>query len=199
VETTDLTDTSFLDNVHGVVIPGGFGHRGTEGKIEVIRLARERNIPFLGLCLGLQLAVIEYARHVCGLEGANSTEMDPRTPHPVIDILPEQKQIMDKGGTMRLGAYTAVLKEDSLVRALYQTPEVSERHRHRYEVNPKYHPVIAEKGMIFSGCSRDGRLVEFIELPSLKFFLATQAHPELKSRMEVPAPLFYGFVRACLD
>jgi len=199
VETTDLTDISFLDDVHGVVIPGGFGHRGAEGKIEVIRLARERNIPFLGLCLGLQLAVIEYARHVCGLEGANSTEMDPRTPHPVIDILPEQKQIMDKGGTMRLGAYTAVLKEDSLVRALYQTPEVSERHRHRYEVNPKYHPVIAEKGMIFSGCSRDGRLVEFIELPSLKFFLATQAHPELKSRMEVPAPLFYGFVRACLD
>jgi CTP synthase len=199
VETTDLTDTSFLDNVHGVVIPGGFGHRGTEGKIEVIRLARERNIPFLGLCLGLQLAVIEYARHVCGLEGANSTEMDPRTPHPVIDILPEQKQVMEKGGTMRLGAYTAVLKEDSLVRALYQAGEASERHRHRYEVNPMYHQVIAEKGMLFSGCSRDGRLVEFIELPSLKFFLATQAHPELKSRMEAPAPLFYGFVKACLN
>jgi CTP synthase len=199
VETTDLTDTSFLDDVHGVVIPGGFGHRGTEGKIEVIRLARERNIPFLGLCLGLQLAVIEYARHVCGLEGANSTEMDPRTPHPVIDILPEQKQVMDKGGTMRLGAYTAVLKEDSLVRALYQATEASERHRHRYEVNPTYHQVIAEKGMLFSGCSRDGRLVEFIELPSLKFFLATQAHPELKSRMEAPAPLFYGFVKACMD
>jgi len=199
VETTDLTDTSFMDDVDGVVIPGGFGHRGTEGKIEVIRLARERNVPFLGLCLGLQLAVIEFARHVCGLDGANSTEIDPHTPHPVIDILPEQKEIMDKGGTMRLGAYTAVLKEDSLVRALYQTPEVSERHRHRYEVNPVYHPVIAEKGMVFSGCSRDGRLVEFIELPSLKFFLATQAHPELKSRMEAPAPLFYGFVKACLD
>jgi len=199
VETTDLTDTSFMDDVDGVVIPGGFGHRGTEGKIEVIRLARERNVPFLGLCLGLQLAVIEFARHVCGLDGANSTEIDPDTPHPVIDILPEQKEIIDKGGTMRLGAYTAVLKEDSLVRALYQTPEVSERHRHRYEVNPVYHPVIAEKGMVFSGCSRDGRLVEFIELPSLKFFLATQAHPELKSRMEAPAPLFYGFVKACLD
>jgi CTP synthase len=199
VETTDLTDTSFMDDVDGVVIPGGFGHRGTEGKIEVIRLARERNVPFLGLCLGLQLAVIEFARHVCDLDGANSTEIDPHTPHPVIDILPEQKEIMDKGGTMRLGAYTAVLKEDSLVRALYQTPEVSERHRHRYEVNPVYHPVIAEKGMVFSGCSRDGRLVEFIELPSLKFFLATQAHPELKSRMEAPAPLFYGFVKACLD
>ena len=198
VETTDLTDTSFMDDVDGVVIPGGFGHRGTEGKIEVIRLARERNVPFLGLCLGLQLAVIEFARHVCGLDGANSTEIDPNTPHPVIDILPEQKEIMDKGGTMRLGAYTAVLKEDSLVRALYQTPEVSERHRHRYEVNPVYHPAIAEKGMVFSGCSRDGRLVEFIELPSLKFFLATQAHPELKSRMEAPAPLFYGFVKACL-
>jgi CTP synthase len=199
VETTDLTDTSFLDDVDGVVIPGGFGHRGTEGKIEVIRLARERNIPFLGLCLGLQLAVIEFARHVCGLEGANSTEIDPHTPHPVIDILPEQKEIMDKGGTMRLGAYRAFLKEDSSVRSLYQNAEVSERHRHRYEVNPVYHPVIAEKGLCFSGRSGDGRLVEFIELPSLRFFLATQAHPELKSRMEAPAPLFYGFVKACLD
>ncbi|MGD2126584.1 MAG: CTP synthase (glutamine hydrolyzing) [Desulfobacteraceae bacterium] len=199
VETTDLKDTSFLDGVDGVVVPGGFGHRGTEGKIEVIRMARERNIPFLGLCLGLQLAVIEFSRNLCGLAGANSTEMDPDTPHPVIDILPEQKQITDKGGTMRLGAYPAVLKEGSLVQSLYQSTEVSERHRHRYEVNPEYHGIITEKGMVFSGCSRDGRLVEFIELPSLKFFLATQAHPELKSRMEAPAPLFYGFVKACLN
>ncbi len=198
IETTDLKDTAFMDGVDGVVVPGGFGHRGTEGKIEVIRVARERNIPFLGLCLGLQLAVIEFARHVCHLDRANSTEMDADTPHPVIDILPEQREIVDKGGTMRLGAYTAVLKEGTLVHSLYGSTEVSERHRHRYEVNPEYHQLITEKGMIFSGCSRDGRLVEFIELPHLKFFAATQAHPELKSRMEFPSPLFYGFVKACL-
>ena len=199
VETTDLKDTSFMEGVDGVLVPGGFGHRGTEGKIEAIRVARERNIPFLGLCLGLQLAVIEFARHVCDLDRANSTEMDADTPHPVIDILPEQKEIVDKGGTMRLGAYTAVLKEGTLVHSLYKSTEVSERHRHRYEVNPKYHQIITEKGMVFSGCSRDGRLVEFIELPDLKFFVATQAHPELKSRMEFPSPLFYGFVKACLN
>jgi CTP synthase len=181
------------------VVPGGFGHRGTEGKIEVIRAVRERNIPFLGLCLGLQLAVIEFARNVCGLHEANSTEMDPNTLHPVIDILPEQKTITEKGGTMRLGAYEAVLRQGTLVHALYRADQVSERHRHRYEVNPKYHQMIAEKGMVFSGASKDGRLVEFIELPQHKFFVATQAHPELKSRMEMPAPLFYGFVKACLN
>jgi len=198
VEMTDLTDTAFLDNVDGIVVPGGFGSRGTEGKIETIRLARERNIPFLGLCLGLHMAVIEFARNECKLEGANSTEMNPETPHPVIDILPEQREIRDKGGTMRLGAYPALLKEGSLVRSLYRLQEVSERHRHRYEVNPDYHSVITEGGMVFSGMSPDGRLVEFIELPRLKFFVATQSHPELKSRMEKPAPLFYGFVKACL-
>ena len=187
-----------MDGVDGVVVPGGFGSRGTEGKIEVIRLARERDIPFLGLCLGLQLAVIEFARNVCGLEKANSTEMDSDTPHPVIDILPEQKEIVDKGGTMRLGAYAAILKEGTLTHSLYEASEVSERHRHRYEVNPEYHDILQEKGMVFSGCSRDGRLVEFIELPQMKYFVATQAHPELKSRMEFPAPLFYGFVKACL-
>jgi len=199
VETTDLKDTSILDGVDGVVVPGGFGQRGTEGKIEVIRMARERNIPFLGLCLGLQLAVIEFARNVCGLTGANSTEIDPDTPHPVIDILPEQKQVEEKGGTMRLGAYPAVLKKGTLVYSLYKSTEVSERHRHRYEVNPEYHEILTENGMVFSGRSKDGRLVEFIELPDLKFFVATQAHPELKSRMEAPAPLFYGFVKACMD
>lgn len=197
VETTNLTDTSFLDNVDGVLVPGGFGSRGTEGKIEVIRLARERDIPFLGLCLGLQLAIIEFARNVCKLEGANSTEMDPNTPHPVIDILPEQREVTDKGGTMRLGAYPAVLKKGTQISSLYDEQEASERHRHRYEVNPEYHSIISENGMVFSGTSRDGRLVEFIELPQLKFFVATQAHPELKSRMEKPAPLFYGFIRAC--
>ena len=199
VETTGLKDASFLDSVDGVVVPGGFGSRGTEGKIEIIRLARERNIPFLGLCLGLQLAVIEFARDICNLKNANSTEMDPGTPHPVIDILPEQREISEKGGTMRLGAYSAVLKGGSLVRSLYGAKEASERHRHRYEVNPEYHSIIEENGMVFSGASRDRRLVEFIELPNLKFFVGTQAHPELKSRMEKPAPLFYGFVKACLD
>jgi len=202
VETTgleNLDESDVLEGVDGIVVPGGFGVRGTEGKIEIIRMARERDIPFLGLCLGLQLAVIEFARHVCGLEGANSTEMDPDTPHPVIDILPEQRTVKDKGGTMRLGAYPAVLKEETLVRELYGAAEVSERHRHRYEVNPDYHQRIADNGMIFSGLSRDGRLVEFIELPQLRFFAATQAHPELTSRMERPAPLFYGFVRACLN
>jgi CTP synthase len=199
VETTDLSDTSFLDRVDGIVVPGGFGSRGTEGKIEIIRLSRERDIPFLGLCLGLQLAVIEFARNECQLKGANSTEIDPDTPHPVIDILPEQRDIKDKGGTMRLGAYSAALREGSTVHALYRKGEVSERHRHRYEVNPDYHQQITEKGMVFSGTSKDGRLVEFIEIPNLKFFVATQAHPELKSRMEKPAPLFYGFIKACLN
>ena len=198
VETTDLTDTSFLDSVDGIVVPGGFGSRGTEGKIEIIRMSRERDIPFLGLCLGLQLAVIEFARNECHLEGANSTEIDPDTPHPVIDILPEQRNVKDKGGTMRLGAYEAILKEGSKVHGLYGKGEVSERHRHRYEVNPDYHRQITENGMIFSGASKDGRLVEFIEMPNHKFFVATQAHPELKSRMEMPAPLFHGFIKACL-
>jgi CTP synthase len=199
VETTDLCDTSFLDEVDGIVVPGGFGARGAEGKIEVIRQARERNIPFLGLCLGLQLAVIEFARNVCGLKGANSTEMDANAAYPVIDILPDQKDVTEKGGTMRLGAYSAILKEGSVVKSLYGSNEASERHRHRYEVNPEYHDIITQKGMVFSGTSADGRLVEYIELPELKYFVGTQAHPELKSRMENPSPLFYGFVKACLE
>ncbi len=199
IETTDVEDTSALQGVDGILVPGGFGVRGTEGKIQVIRHARENHIPFLGLCLGLQLSVIEFARNVCGLEGANSTEMDPDTPHPVIDILPEQRNIKEKGGTMRLGAYKAILKEGSLVHKLYGKKEVYERHRHRYEVNPDYHQILQEKGMLFSGISEDGRLVEFIELPEHPFFVATQAHPELKSRMEKPAPLFFGFVKACME
>jgi CTP synthase len=198
IETTDLTDTSVLEGIDGVIVPGGFGARGTEGKIEIIRMAREKDIPFLGLCLGLQLAVVEYARSVCNLTGANSTEFDSNTPHPVIDILPEQKAITEKGGTMRLGAYEAVVVEGSRVNTVYQSLLVSERHRHRYEVNPQYHKILTDKGLVFSGMSRDGRLVEFIELPHLTYFVATQAHPELKSRMEKPSPLFYGFVQACL-
>jgi len=198
IETTDLSDTSFMDKVDGIVVPGGFGSRGAEGKIEAIRIAREKNIPFLGLCLGLHMAVIEFARNVCKMTEANSTEMDSDTPHPVIDILPEQKEIEDKGGTMRLGAYKALLSKGTLTKSLYGKNEASERHRHRYEVNPEYHDVLTENGMVFSGRSPDRRLVEFIELPDHKYFVATQAHPELKSRMDKPAPLFYGFVKACL-
>lgn len=199
VETTDLKDLSFLDQVDGVVVPGGFGERGAEGKIRVIKEVRERNIPFLGLCFGMQLAIVEFARNVCNLKGANTTEIDPNTPYPVIDILPEQKNITQKGGTMRLGAFPAVLEKGTLVHSLYGKDEVSERHRHRYEVNPEYHSILLENGLIFSGKSKDGRLVEFIELPDHIFFVGTQAHPELKSRMEKPAPLFYGFVKACME
>jgi CTP synthase len=145
------------------------------------------------------MAVVEFSRNVCCLEKANTTESDPDTPHPVIDILPEQKQILQKGGTMRLGQYKAVLKKDSLVHSLYQADEAWERHRHRYEVNPEYHRILEEHGMVFSGLSEDGKLVEYIELPNLRYFVGTQAHPELKSRMEVPSPLFLGFIRACLQ
>jgi len=199
IETTDLEDMSFLENINGILVPGGFGLRGTEGKIEAIRVAREKDIPFLGLCLGLHMAVVEFARNVCHLENANTTESDPDTPHPVIDILPEQKQVVQKGGTMRLGQYKAVLKKDSLVYSLYQSTEAWERHRHRYEVNPAYHQILEEQGMVFSGLSEDGKLVEYIELPQLRYFVGTQAHPELKSRMESPSPLFLGFVKACLQ
>jgi len=198
IETSGLTDTSFFDNIDGVVVPGGFGSRGTEEKITIIRQAREKKIPFLGLCLGLQLAVIEFARNICNLKNANSTEIDPNTPYPVINIMPDQKNIDNKGGTMRLGSYPALIQEGTLVHSLYGKSNVTERHRHRYEVNPDYHSIITENGMVFSGSSIDGKLVEFIELPDRDFFVATQSHPELKSRMDAPSPLFYGFVKACM-
>ncbi len=198
IETTDLKDLSVLDNVDGILVPGGFGVRGTEGKLEVIRYARENNKPFLGLCFGLQLAVIEFARNVCGLKGANSTEIDPGTSHPVIDILPSQQGVQEMGGTMRLGAYDAVLKKGTMVYSLYGKEIVRERHRHRYEVNPRYQKILEDAGLVFSGLSKDGNLVEFLELPTHRFFVATQAHPELKSRLESPSPLFYGFVKACI-
>lgn len=199
VETTDENKVeSQLKGVDGIIVPGGFGSRGTEGKIKAIKYARERNVPYLGLCFGLQLAVIEFARNVCGLENANSTEIDSKTRYPVIDILPEQKKVKEKGGTMRLGAYTADITEGSKIFYLYNSNKVSERHRHRYEVNPEYHKVLEDKGLLFSGTSKKGKLVEFIELPKLDYFVATQAHPELKSKLEQPAPLFYGFVKACL-
>ncbi len=188
-----------LRGVRGMIIPGGFGVRGAEGKIMMIRYAREHNLPFLGLCFGLQLAVVEFARTVCGLRDADSTEMDPNTSAPVIDILPEQKSISEKGGTMRLGSYKAFLKKGTLARRLYNQPYITERHRHRYEVNPDYHGILEKHGLVLSGMSDDRRLVEFVELRNKKFFIATQAHPEFKSRLEYPAPLFLGLVKAALE
>jgi CTP synthase len=187
-----------LVGADGILVPGGFGVRGVEGKLEAIRFAREHKIPYLGLCLGLQCAVIEFARNVCGLEGANSSEFDPSTPHPVIDLLPEQEGVVDMGGTMRLGAYPAYLAPGSLAEAEYGAPVIDERHRHRYEVNPKYHQILQKHGLTFSGMSPDGRLVEIIELADHPFFMAGQFHPELKSRPTRPHPLFRGFVGAAL-
>ena len=187
-----------LREFDGILVPGGFGASGVEGKINAVRFARENDIPFLGLCLGLQLGVIEFARNVCDLKKAHSTENDEYTEHPVIDILPDQVDIENKGGTMRLGSYKALLREGSKVSGLYNSLEVYERHRHRYEVNPKFHHTLIDNGLVLSGMSPDGKLVEFVEIPNHKFFVATQAHPEFKSSLLKPAPLFDGFVRACL-
>ncbi|MCB1247407.1 MAG: CTP synthase, partial [Acidimicrobiia bacterium] len=189
----------YLDGLDGILVPGGFGSRGVEGKVRAIRYAREHDIPFLGLCLGLQCAVIEYARHVVGLTGANSTEFEPMTPEPVIDLMATQKDIEDKGGTMRLGLYPAKLEQGSIVRSLYGEEVVYERHRHRWEVNNAYRAALGDAGLRLSGLSPDGRLVEFIELGSHPFFVATQAHPELISRPDRPHPLFAGFMRAAAE
>jgi len=203
IETTEIeegktTAAKALQGVHGVIVPGGFGSRGTEGKIDVIKYVRENKIPFLGICLGLQLAVVEYARDMCGLKGANSTEIDEGTKYPIVDILPEQRNIEKKGGTMRLGAYKAMLKTGTLAYELYNSSIVWERHRHRYEVNPDYHTQLLEKGLVISGASEDGRLAEFVELKEHPYFIATQAHPELKSKLAEPAPLFFGLTKAAI-
>jgi CTP synthase len=179
-------------------VPGGFGGRGVEGKIKMIQYARENNIPYLGICYGLQLAVVEFARNVCKLAGAHTTEIAPETTHPVIDIMPEQKTVTNMGGTMRLGAYRAILEKNSLIAKLYSAPEAWERHRHRFEVNPDYHNQLRVNGLRLSGLSENGRLAEFIELPSHPYFVATQAHNELTSRLETPNPLFFGLVQAAL-
>jgi CTP synthase len=187
---------SALADFDGIVVPGGFGWRGIEGKLEAIRYARESKVPYLGLCLGLQTAVIEFARDVCGLEGANSAEFDPATPHPVIDLLPEQKNVTDLGGSMRLGAQPCHVVPGTRAAAAYGEPVVYERHRHRYEVNPAYHEVLSEHGLVFSGLSPDGRLVEIVELADHPFFVAGQFHPELRSRPTRPHPLFRDFIGA---
>ncbi|MFH1064834.1 MAG: CTP synthase (glutamine hydrolyzing) [Candidatus Woesearchaeota archaeon] len=198
IEDGQLTAEEALAGVSGMIVPGGFGTRGTEGKIQVIKYARENDLPFLGICLGLQLAVIEFARNGCMLAGANSTEIDPAAKHPVVDILPDQKGITDKGGTMRLGAYKAILNPGTLAYNLYNSEIVWERHRHRYEVNPDYHQKLNSGGLIISGASEDGKLAEFIELNDHPYFIATQAHPELKSMLLEPAPLFFGLVKAAI-
>jgi CTP synthase len=185
-----------LEGVHGVLVPGGFGYRGVEGKVRAIRWARENRVPYLGLCLGLQCAVIEFARHALDTEDANSSEFNVFTEHPVIDLMPDQTDVTDKGGTMRLGLYPARLEEGSLARAAYGTEIAYERHRHRFEVNNAYRERLAEAGMWFSGVSPDGRLVEYVELRGHPWFVATQAHPELKSRPNRPHPLFRDFVGA---
>ncbi|MFH1174504.1 MAG: CTP synthase (glutamine hydrolyzing) [archaeon] len=199
IDTTNLNDAEpALQGIDAVIVPGGFGSRGTEGKIKVIEHCRTQGIPFLGICFGMQLAVIEFARNICNLVSANSTEINPDTLYPVIDILPEQKTVTLKGGTMRLGSYPALLKQGSLAYSLYGTTSARERHRHRYEVNPDYHKLLEEHGLVFSGMSPDGRLAEFVELPSHPYYIGTQGHPELKSSLLHPAPLFYGLVRAAL-
>ena len=188
-----------LNNVDGIIVPGGFGLSGIQGKIDAIKYCREQQIPYLGLCLGMQLAVVEYAQNICHIEGAHSKEVKKSAKAPVIDFIPEQVSILQEsryGATMRLGGYPAVLTKNSIVQKLYGKNEVYERHRHRYEVNPEYVEIIERKGLLFSGRSPDGILMEFMELPDHPYFIATQAHPEFKSRPMKPAPLFDGLIKA---
>ncbi len=187
-----------LGDVSGILVPGGFGTRGVDGMITACRYAREHQVPYLGLCLGMQVAIIEYARNVCGLRNAHSIELDPQTTHPVIALMPDQDADGDIGGTLRLGSYPCVLNESSKSYALYAAKTINERHRHRYEVNNDYRKVLTENGMLLAGLSPDGHIVEMIEEPAHPWFIATQAHPELKSRPNRPHPLFRGFVEAAL-
>ncbi len=195
--TADNVD-ELLGDVNGILVPGGFGDRGIDGKIHAITYARENKVPYLGLCLGMQLAIVEFARNVIGYNDAHSAELRPDTTHPMIHIMPEQIGIENIGGTLRLGAYPCILDESSKAYELYGQKEISERHRHRYEVNNDYRDELEAKGMLLSGFSPDGRIVEMIELKDHPWFLATQAHPELKSRPNRPHPLFQGFVEAAL-
>jgi len=188
-----------FSDVDGILIPGGFGSRGIDGKLTAIRYARENMIPFLGLCLGMQLSIVEFVRNVAGLTDAHSIELDPATPHPVIHLMPDQNGITDLGGTLRLGSYPCVLNKDSKAYELYGQELIHERHRHRYEVNNDYRQLLQDKGMLLSGISPDGRIIEMIELPSHPWFIGTQGHPEFKSRPNRPHPLFAGFVGASLE
>jgi len=197
-EDVEGRGTDFLERFHGVLIPGGFGERGIDGMLDTIRFVREREIPYFGICLGLQCAIIEFARNVCSLPAAHSSEFDLRTSDPVISLLDSQHQVTDMGGTMRLGAYPCLLQPGSRAHEVYGADEISERHRHRYEVNPTYRETLEKQGMVFSGMSPDGGLVEMLELPEHPYFLATQFHPELKSRPTKAHPLFAAFVEAAV-
>ena len=202
IEAEDLEADALdieLSNVDGILIPGGFGSRGIEGKIEAARIARKNRIPFFGICLGMQVAVIEFARHICGLEQAHSTEMEPDTPHPVIDLMAEQKSIQAVGGTMRLGAYECTIRPGTLAEKIYGTEKVTERHRHRYEVNNRYIDTLTDKGMIISGVNDATNLVEMVELPDHPWYLGVQSHPEFKSKPLAPHPLFRGFIGAAKE
>ncbi|MCD6414336.1 MAG: CTP synthase (glutamine hydrolyzing) [Candidatus Diapherotrites archaeon] len=198
IETTSLKDPAkALKGIDGIIVPGGFGSRGAEGKINCIKYARENNIPFLGLCFGFQLAVVEFARNVCGMKGANSSEIDPKTRYPVIDYLPEQFEVEGLGGTMRLGAHRITLKKGSQVSKIYGgKTKIVERFRHRYECNPKYVKTLEKHGLVFSGTNSRGDIMQFLELPDHLFFIATQAHPEFQSRLERPSPPFHEFLKA---
>jgi CTP synthase len=198
-EVEGLLAAGRLSELDGMVIPGGFGIRGVEGKIAAAEFARENNLPCLGLCLGMQVMTIEYARHVLGMTDAHSTEFDPSTQHPVIDIMSDQRDVTDKGGTMRLGAYYAVLEPGSKVASAYGESVVSERHRHRYEFNSQYRTRFEASGFVCSGTSPDRRLVEFVELKDHPFWVGTQAHPEFKSRPDRPHPLFREMIGASLQ
>jgi CTP synthase len=195
VNSEDL-DLDALAAADGIFVPGGFGDRGIEGKIEAARVARENGIPYLGVCLGMQTAVIELARHVAGMEGANSSEFDPETPYPVIDLLPEQKEVTDMGGTMRLGADPVKIHDGTRAREIFGEAVIYKRHRHRYEVNNMLRRRLEDEGLVAGGTSPDERLVEIIELPDHPFFIASQFHPEFNSRPTRPEPLFREFVAA---
>jgi CTP synthase len=201
IDSEDVTDESaaeLLGEIDGMIVPGGFGERGIEGMITACRYARENNVPYLGICLGMQIAVIEFARNVCGLQRANSGEFDETSPIRVIDLLPGQEGMMGSGGTMRLGAYPCKITHNTLMAALYNAEEISERHRHRFEFNNAYLEILTSRGLAVCGTSPDHGLVEAVELPEHRFFIGVQFHPEFKSRPNKPHPLFLGLVKAAI-
>ena len=202
IQSEDITEENvheYLKEADGILVPGGFGDRGVEGKITTIKYARENKIPFFGICLGMQLAAVEFARNVCGLTGAHSSELDPNTPYPIINLLPDQENVVEMGGTLRLGSYPCTLVEGSQAHKEYGEINITERHRHRYEFNNFYRERLTNKGLVLSGVSPDGRLVEIVELPEHPWFVAGQFHPEFKSRPEKAHPLFAGFIKASLE
>lgn len=202
IQSEDITEENvheYLKEADGILLPGGFGDRGVEGKITTIKYARENKIPFFGICLGMQLAAVEFARNVCGLTGAHSSELDPNTPYPIINLLPDQENVVEMGGTLRLGSYPCTLTEGSQAHKEYGEINITERHRHRYEFNNFYRERLTNKGLVLSGVSPDGRLVEIVELPEHPWFVAGQFHPEFKSRPEKAHPLFAGFIKASLE